>query len=197
MSSVPGGCANAFTGPDYRWSPGIGDPTIIGWVTVAAYGSAFIACVACARVQQKQDARQRFWIIMAVIMALLGVNKQLDLQTWFTQTGRDLALAQGWYEERQAVQIAFIAALVLAAAGAMVFLQRAVGRLGREARWAATGLLLLAVFVVLRAASFHHIDRMLNIRLGTVTFNAVLELGGIACILIAAVNAVRRARLDR
>ena len=32
-------------------------------------------------------------------MLLLGINKQLDLQSLFTEVMRDMAHAQGWYNE--------------------------------------------------------------------------------------------------
>jgi hypothetical protein len=180
------------TTPEGRWTPGIGDPTVLGWVTVAAYAAAFVLCLACARRETRGSASRRFWLASAIIMALLGVNKQLDLQTWFTQVGRDLALAQGWYERRQVVQVDFIAALALGALGAAWALLRAVRDLGTEINWAGVGLVFLAAFVLIRAASFHHVDRLLGLHIGGVTMNAVLELGGIACVGVAA--AARRSR---
>ena len=50
---------------------------------------------------------------MTWLVCALGVNKQLDLQTLFTQLARDLAMAQGWYEERRRYQVAFIIAIGL------------------------------------------------------------------------------------
>lgn len=126
-------------------------------------------------------------------MGLLGVNKQLDLQTWLTQVGRDLAFAQGWYAERQVVQVAFIAALALGAVVATAALLRVVRGMGPEINCAAAGLVFIAAFVLIRAASFHHIDRMLGIQFGGVRVNVMLELGGISCVAISA--ALKRFRL--
>ena len=83
------------TGVGGRWVPGIGDPTAIGWITVAGYvlaaGLAWRNVVAARRTAVPAG----FWIALGALVVALGINKQLDLQTWFAQTGRDLSLAQG------------------------------------------------------------------------------------------------------
>ena len=170
---------------DGRWHPGIGDPTPIGWITVAAYGSAALLCFWCQRKSPRGDHRH-FWWLMALVMVLLGINKQLDLQTWFTEVGRDMAREQGWYARRQWVQMVFITGLLLAALAVRGWLVKRLVNLDPYARRAGIGLLLLMVFVIVRAASFHHIDALLGMALQGMRFNAVLELSGIGVIIFAA-----------
>lgn len=170
---------------DGRWHPGIGDPTPIGWLTVVAYGGATLLCMLCQR-KSPQGPQRQFWWLMALVMALLGINKQLDLQTWFTEIGRDMAREQGWYARRRLVQIVFIAWLILAALTARGWLAKRLANLDRYAQRAGGGLLLLMLFVVVRAASFHHIDQLLGMSLQGMRFNAILELSGIALIVLAA-----------
>jgi hypothetical protein len=100
-------------GSDGRWEAGIGDPTVIGWVTVAAYAVAALLSLRCAR-RAAEPLEFRFWAVLSVALVLLGINKQLDLQSLVTQVGRDLAFAQGWYENRRIVQAAFIGFLIAA-----------------------------------------------------------------------------------
>jgi len=182
---------------DGRWHPGIGDPTIIGWVTVAAYAAATVLCVLCARREQRAvpraDGRRLvFWAVMAAVMLALGLNKQLDLQSWFTEVGRDMAKTEGWYENRQAVQAAFITFLAGAGVVSQVWLFLLLRDLGGEVRWAGLGLVALMVFIVMRASSFHHVDALLGLKLGGwLKVNALLELGGIGCIAAAAARRVR------
>jgi hypothetical protein len=42
------------------------------------------------------------------MLFLLGVNKQLDLQTLLGDVGRSVSTAQGWYDKRRAVQAVFV-----------------------------------------------------------------------------------------
>lgn len=173
------------TSMDGRWHPGIGDPTLVGWVTVAAYAIAAVICVMCHR-NEVEAAQRRFWTGMAVVMLLLGINKQLDLQTWFTQLGRDFALEQGWYARRRAVQVLFIVWLFLLAVVGWGWLRVRLHVLDKYAKWAAFGLLLLTVFVIVRATSFHHVDRLIGIRFDNVSVNAALELSGVCLVSFAA-----------
>jgi hypothetical protein len=175
---------------DDRWHPGIGDPTLGGWLTVFAYFVAAWLCWRSALAAESNPLHRRrkraFWSAFALLLLLLGVNKQLDLQTWFTQVGRDIALSEGWYEHRQLVQTIFIAAIGLVGCLALVFLFVFARRLSRGNLAAVAGAAFLVTFVLIRAASFHHVDRMLGIRLAGLKLNWVLELGGILCIAFAA-----------
>jgi len=189
-----------------RWRPGIGDPTVLGWVTVAAYLLAALGCGLAAWREPMLDDRRRtrrrpsrFWLVMAGLMLALGINKQLDLQSLVTQIGRDSARATGLYSERRELQLGFIIAVALVCASCLVgFLWAARRTLKR--RWPAiAGILFILGFVVIRAASFHHVDVFLGARLGGLKWNWILELGGIAVVAASAAGILltRPARSDR
>jgi hypothetical protein len=119
------------------WSPTIGDPTLMGWVTVAAYFLTSWLCLRAFRLEKRGPPRPllptiaalfrvmkkhwprppaparraALWLLLFAIMFALGINKQLDLQTLFTEIGRSVSRSGGWYEERRAVQGLFIAAM--------------------------------------------------------------------------------------
>lgn len=187
----------AATAADGRWHPGIGDPDFLGWFTTVAYLLVAGMCAWAWRREVRSPALgvqglvPGFWLAMTAAMFALGVNKQLDLQTWFTEVGRDLAKSEGWYARRQNVQVAFIAGIALAGVtgvGVVAWWLR--GNL-RRYRVAVAGIVYLVCFVVVRAASFHHIDRLLHVGLNHVRVNHVLELGGIAFIGWGAATAAR------
>ncbi|HTF90331.1 MAG TPA: hypothetical protein VK843_18085 [Planctomycetota bacterium] len=194
----------ADTGADGRWSIGIGDPTPIGWLTVVGYGlAACFAFGACRRARREAsglrdgDAARAgnerrmvgLWLIACVVMALLGVNKQLDLQSLMTQSLRDLARSQGWYENRREYQQAFIAVVAIAAVVSVCVTVLALRPVLHRAWLTVFGLTWIVTFVLIRAASFHHVDRFL--RGGNVRWNWVLELGGIAMVGVAGYRAAR------
>lgn len=177
-----------------RWRPGIGDPTVLGWVTVAAY---LVAAVGCAMAAPREsmlhaDDRRgrpgssRFWMVLAGLLVALGINKQLDLQSLVTQIGRDLVGRWGLYSGRRELQIGFIAAVAMACAlGLSGFLWAARRRM--RTRWpAVAGMIFILGFVMIRAASFHHVDALLAARLGGLKWNWILELGGIGVVASAA-----------
>lgn len=169
-----------------QWSPEIGDPGITGWVTVAAYGiAAGASCVAGLRAPQ--PVLRRFWWLLAVLLLGLMINKQLDLQSALTATGRCLAKAQGWYDQRKQVQMLFILGLTAASvlAVALCFWRM---RRHLPSIWVAlVGLFGLLCFVAIRAAGFHHVDQAIGIAINNVAVNMALELGGSAAIASNAV----------
>jgi hypothetical protein len=174
--------AQAAIGIDGRWHAGIGDPTPVGWVTVLAYGLAAALCFRCAR----HLPAPVFWWGITAALVFLGLNKQLDLQTWFTQLARDMAKRDGWYEQRRHYQVEFIAAM----AGLFVAMAVVVA-LALRGHWRAYlkvwgGMALLLFFIVVRAASFHHVDGLLMSDLGGMRLNWVLELGALALIGVGA-----------
>lgn len=192
-----------------RWHPGIGDPTLVGWVTVAGYFVAAGFCFAAARAaralasklskaspEQARDERSlaRLWGISTLAMVLLGINKQLDLQTWFTETLRDLSREQGWYENRRIYQVLFIALIGLAGVLVTSSLAYSLRRVFSRARGTIIGLALISCFVVIRAASMHHVDALLGVRFGHLKINAILELSGILVVALAARRGLLRYR---
>jgi hypothetical protein len=181
------------TTPDGAWHPGIGDPTPIGWLTVIAY---FLAAWGCwtafltASPTSGARSRERFWLLLAVTLGALGINKQLDLQTALTEIGRALAHAGGWYERRHEVQFSFIVGVVVSGAGALAAMgwllwPPSVGR-----AFALGGLIFLLSFVLIRASSFHHVDLFLGQTTFGLHWNWVLELSGIG--LVGAGAAIER-----
>jgi len=187
------------TGTDGRWHPGIGDPTILGWLTVVAYLVAavvsFRSLRLCrsrakrlARVDRDASREERrlalFWCFVAVAMAALGLNKQLDLQSFLTEVVRDRAIRQGWYESRGEYQLAFVACVAVVGVLGTSWLAFALRRSVARVRLALVGLGTIASFVVVRAASFHHIDAIL-VR-GPLPLNPILELGGICAVVVGA-----------
>lgn len=167
-----------------HWEPGIGDPTVGGWITVVAYGVAAWCCWQARKAQgiRHATAPARFWLLVCAAMALLGVNKQLDLQTAFTELGREIARSEGWYGQRHEVQIGFIAWISLAGAVAAGWLGRLSWPLSRGRGLALGGLAFLLVFVLVRASSFHHVDLWLTDTALGLRWNWILELSGIALV---------------
>jgi len=170
------------------WSPGIGDPSVGGWVTVVAYFAAAFLCFRAYRAELDSDSRSSrlFWLVLVSVLVLLGINKQLDLQSALTAIGRKLAHEQGWYAERRAVQHAFIVGVALCGLSGTAAVFGLAYRSLRALAVPLAGLGLLVTFVVVRAASFHHVDRWLGVPILGLRLNKLLELTSISIILVGA-----------
>lgn len=230
------------------WRPGIGDPTLTGWVITIAYGAAAALCFRCGRrVQSRRspnfdvgqgrlqkckmrnaerktepqnltsaalitslpagesstpsdfstdsDHRQALpWLVFAGALLLLGLNKQLDLQTLFIQMGREIAVAAGWYGERRRLQMVFmlvLGAVVLSALLALIWKRR---QFFRQHPLSLLGSLLLVFYVLLRAAAIDHADEVAGLQLDDRRWMAGMELSGILLLAGAGVRAAKPPR---
>lgn len=176
-----------------RWQPGLGDPSLMGWVTTASYAAAALLCLRRAWISYGDPALRRkpcwFWTVCGLIMLALCINKQLDLQTLFTDIGRQWAQAGGWYDERRTVQSLFIKGLGIAGVGGFLFALWFIRGARPHYYTALIGLTFTGCFVMVRAASIHHVDRFIGLDIAGVKMNWVFELGGIIVVAASALVA--------
>lgn len=163
----------------------------MGWFTVVGYLAAGALCAAaaarhsnCARMA---DQERRWWLALTIILLILGINKQLDLQSLLTEVGRAAAKTEGWYGQRRQVQFAFVGMIAIAVTGVMSSLFWSMRRGVPSLKLALLGLTATSAFVVVRAASFHHVDLWLGRSIFGARWNWIIELSGIATIAAGAV----------
>lgn len=167
---------------DGRWHLGIGDPTMWGWLTVVVYLLAVARCFVKANRDRAAGFPYQFWLYLGVFLLLLSINKQLDLQTWFSQTLRDLSLEHGWYEQRRILQLAFVVSVGTMMLVLLITLRIYLWNLWRSYKLVWCGLILLCAFILIRAASFHHVDILIRETVVGLELNVLLE--NLALVLI-------------
>jgi hypothetical protein len=177
------------------WAPHIGDPTPVGWaMTLCYFYTAFLILYMLRKLRRINPERRtiyiQFWSIILTFYVLLGLNKQLDLQTFITATGRCMARSEGWYADRRNVQLTMILAGFAVGSSALFVFLYYFNSISSRCRLAFIGLGLSAMFVFLRAVSFHHVDVLFSMTILDLKFHAILEFTGIA---LVAINALRLA----
>lgn len=180
-----------------RWQPRIGDPSWQGWATVLLYLAAMVLALQARRAAFPAATRGReraFWMLAALILGALAVNKQLDLQSALTALGRCMAQAQGWYGQRRPVQVAFLVGLAVLAVVFLATLLRLMRGSWSRSALPVAGLVFVCTFVLMRAAGFHHLDRLLGVSLPVagLRINAALEWTGPILIILGALRVSRR-----
>ncbi len=184
------------------WHPHIGDPTVIGWTITVAYFVVTFLCYRAGLAVKRSfsdpgNRRDRIvWFGLAGVLLALGINKQLDLQTLVIHTGRKVALLNGWHDFGREIQLYFVLGLAFSGVilvGVLFWLSHG----GWKQYWPVLlGSVMLMTFVLIRAASFDHVDYLLSQwrTVGSIRMKYVLELLGI---LIVGVGAARVLRLRR
>ena len=163
------------------------------WIITAAYALT-LPLLALAWRGSAPGRERIFWSLALLGVLALALNKQLDLQTQLTAFGRQMARDGGWYAARREAQRLFIIGLAAGMAVVALGLGWMARRLGGPVWVTLAGLLMLGGFVLLRAASFHHVDRLLRTGLLGTRAWVVIELAGIAVVLAGSGWAAWRAR---
>ncbi|MEQ8850300.1 MAG: hypothetical protein RIB32_00795 [Phycisphaerales bacterium] len=190
------------------WQPRFRDESLVEWLIVMCYFATAILCVRARRVVRfgldrsfefrGYDRRgadrsgayvacARFWGLLFALFIFLGINKRLDLQSALTHLARDLSRDMGWYDERRLIQFALVAIIAgcgIAGFGVLLWLAR---RIMPRLVLAFFGTVLLAVFLLSKASSYHHLDAVLHFEIMGVRVYQPLELAGIVCVALCAV----------
>ena len=177
------------------WRASLADADFADWITVAAYlGTAcLVGRAALHAASPSSGSERRFWRITSVLLVFLAINELLDLQTLLTLVGRAHAKAYGWYGARRPVQFAFIVSLALLAVIAGATMLWRMRRANGAVQLALAGLGFLGMFILVRAASFHHVDDLLGRGNSHFPWGSIQEMAGILSIAAAALLYSREA----
>jgi hypothetical protein len=174
------------------------DPTFFGWLTTGAYAATAATCLCAAllarsRREESRRASRRVsrwpllaWFVLALGIALLGLNKQLDLQTAVTDRLRLWAERGEWYGHRRILQAGFVIAAFCITAGVLGLLFRSIGLRSRSGWCTFAGLGLLAVYLLLRIADIERMDQWLGTSLSAPFLSAACEWAGLTLVTIGA-----------
>lgn len=135
----------------------MGDPTVVGWATVFVYFLATLRCTYKATESKKFGGNYQFWLYLAALLLFLGINKQLDLQTWFEQTMKALAEERGWYEHKALLQKIFITILGFGMLTILISFRLYLANTWRNYKLTWIGTALLCLFILVRAAAFNRL----------------------------------------
>jgi len=137
--------------------------------------------------------RAGLWVCLALMLAVLGVNRLLDIENFLLDWWREDAMAQGNYGDRRANQGGFVGAVAIVGLGSAVALLRVARGQLSDFRLVLGGAVFLLGFVVVRAVSLHAIDAIMRTSVAGVSVAVGLELLGLAVIGVGAGQRLRRA----
>ena len=177
-----------------------GDAGILPWMITFLYLAAGVASFYFANTfkQRSHYTFNRyepfFWYTISIFLVFLAFNKQLDLQTLLSAIGRESALRNNWYEVRRTYQAWFIGAIAISSFGLLSVFIFVLRDTLKKNILALAGIFILVVFIQLRAVSFHHLDRLLEINLMGVGFHWILEVTGATFIIFSVYKQVQNER---
>lgn len=161
---------------------------------VYVIGAMFCGCAGIMAQRQRlhHSASKSPWWEIAAILFFLGINKWLDLQARLMVLWRTDAQTTGWYHYRHAAEVVFAVVFTL---GVLAALAAGLGKW----RWFYTqqplvlvGIVLLVLFVVIRAVTLTHVAQLLHFDLHDNYWGWVLELLATACFVWSATRVKSR-----
>lgn len=175
--------AEAFRCGFADWQQIWGDPLLSGTLLFLGY---LLAGIYAWRVSRQMEGRERIlWRLCAALMLFQAINTPLDLHAFVWTFGRCLSRLQGWYANRQAVQLLLLFALAFAGLALVMILCFFF-------RWALLrnsllilGVLISLIFTAVKGVSLHDLADLYGVQLGSLYVADVIELVGIALVLLA------------
>ena len=165
------------------------DPTISGWLIQVIYVLVSVSCWRTARKLALNRAcalREHYlWLLIATLFVALCICKQLGLETALTEAGRNLAFSEGWYNQRQVVQLAFVMLVTLSGIFAAIIFLKRTRNWPPSTLFALIGATFVVAYLILRAVSFHPVDQFIAGQILGLSWNWILQIGGIGVVLMA------------
>jgi hypothetical protein len=189
-----------------NYKPGIYDPSVIGWTITTAYFSAAFLCLWAGLAEKKlkmtndKPASYMLWFCLAVLMSILGINKQLDLlQTVAVLMIRGIANENGWSSGRSEFQTAFVVLVVMFALLLFIGLLWRIRKSWQRHWLVLLGLVFVIGFLAIRTASFNDVDYPLSQWrvIGHLRMKYVVELGGVFMVGAGALTTLKRGRQEK
>lgn len=179
-----------------------GHLTALGWTTFTLY---MIAAVLCLRTSahnrssvirihrstscsQRSPGGSRAWLWLGVILAMLGLNKPIDLQTLLIGLGRwiagkaKLSPHSPWLHAL--FFLGFVVFIILLFLVLLLRIRIGMGTFGRQHPLATAGCCSIFVYVIIRAISITGVDKLLGWNLQHIPSLWMLEAGGLMLIII-------------
>ena len=141
-----------------------GDPTILGWATFGLYMVAAALTLRAAKtVQLALEMRpgRRGWTALSILLFLLGLNKQLDVQTLLIANGRHWANLAGLNFHYRDLQLVFFVGLTLLLLAVVTLNARMLAALCVKRPIVGAGFGFVFAYAFIRAGSMLHVDQML------------------------------------
>ena len=168
------------------WSPKIGDPFLLAWIIAISYILVAFLTVLVARragdFYTEAGKARVFWLGLTVLLVFLGLNKQLDLQTFLRAVVKCLSILEGWYAQRREFQLDFVIAIAVVFGVFLVFIITFFREIIRKDRFGVAGIVFLLGFILIHASYFNYLNLSVVIAFYEAGLNWTLELTGIVLI---------------
>ena len=172
------------------WMEIWGDPIFTGTLFMLSYGLTGWMIFRAA--SDMTDKRERYyWRLCGALFIFQLANTNLDLHALIWTTGRCLAHAQGWYDDRRDIQLWVLIGLAILIAIILLIVLKLFYRNILRNLLLTLGVSVALGFTIVKGINFHALQQIYGIQLGQLRIAEFIEYSGI---VIAFVGASMRLR---
>lgn len=169
-----------------RWNQIWGDPFLSGTIFMISYG---VLAVLVFRVAQQSAGKERWlWRLCGFLFLFQVLNTHLDLHAFPGAVGHCLARAQGWYEHRAPVKLAFLiglaaCAILISLVILIVFYRNIAGNL-----LLVCGVVIVLGFTLVKGIGYKEAEQLYEVQAGPFRIADFIEFSGIVIAMAAALK---------
>jgi len=175
------------------WMDIWGDPLLSGTIFMVAYG---VTALLIFRAAHHAEVRERwYWRLCGFIFIFQFLNTNLDLHALVWTTGRCLAHAQGWYENRREVQVIFLIGLALLVVLVLLSILILFYRNMFNNILLTAGVIVALGFTMVKGINYHNLEQFYGDEIGPFRVADFIEFCGIALAFVAVTIRLRQIRI--
>ncbi|MCP4766756.1 MAG: hypothetical protein GY875_10855 [Gammaproteobacteria bacterium] len=172
------------------WREIWGDPLLSGAIFMISYG---VTALLIFRAARGSTGRERgYWRMCGFLFIFQFLNTNLDLHALVWTTGRCLAHAQGWYENRREVQLFFLIGLALLVVLILLTVMTAFLRNIAGNILLTLGVAIALGFTLVKGINYHGVEQFYGRQLGPFRVADYIEYSGIVIALLATLMRLRQ-----
>lgn len=175
------------------WMDIWGDPLLSGTIFIISYG---VTALLIFRAARKAPTRERwYWRLCGFLFLFQLLNTNLDLHALVWTTGRCLAHAQGWYDNRREFQVLFLIGLALLVALILLIVLIVFFRNIFRNILLTLGVVTALGFTIVKGINYHGFEQFYGSQVGPFRVADFIEYSGIVLAFLAALIRLRQIRL--
>jgi hypothetical protein len=170
-----------------------GDPLLSGTIFMVSYG---VTALLIFRVSIGFEARERlYWRLCGGLFLFQLANTNLDLHALVWTTGRCMAHAQGWYENRREAQVLFLVSLAIVVGLILLTVVVVFSRNIFRNLLLTLGVSIALGFTTVKGINYHGFEQYYGAEVGPFRVADFIEYSGIVLAFLAVLIRLRQIRL--
>lgn len=132
-----------------------------GWLTVSLYFFIMLYALKNNIVLYKRKMFSKYWLIVALVIAMIGFYRQMNIVFFVTEFVRDILMRYNLYEQRREIQLWVLKGLSISVVLGLILISVKIPQFFKRNGFSFIVLSLLSAYKLIEMVSYHSIDNWL------------------------------------